>query len=721
MSLSVALESAAATIVRITTPEGTFDIELLESDAPNTVQNFLNYVDRGDYNNTFFHRSAPGFILQGGGYRFDDSSLTASHIQTQDAIAKEASVSNLRGTVALAHSQNDSSSGTSQWFINLADNTALDSQAGGFTVFGRVTGNGMNVVDAIAGLTRKNFGTPFTSTPTRNFTGTVMKANLVTITAVSSTPSDSASVGSPAETTGTQYPLTDSGNAAEDSPDFGPVNPATQSSEEDDTPADTGDDSSNDGGTDSSNNNTGSSGGGGGGFNNQEEEESWLGRAFLLTTSTSRNITELHIINTSDEALTLTGTLYNEAGEQLGSTDVTLATSLATRGRTVLSASDVETLFSTSPWTGPAMLEVTGKGSFELMSRLESPSGLISNTNCVRQNEVNNIEGFDSPDVTFVRLINIGNTTLTDIRGTLLDKDGSAIGKENVALANSLAPKQAIWLSRDTLSSLIDDTWNGIVRLRLNNPPDALRLINLNRVSSETFFNFSCVEDESSKRVYLMTNAASRNVSELHLINTSTVPASFTSTVYGGDGTRRGNTRASLSLNLPVGARLTLSAADLESVSNTSTWSGPAVIELDSNSDFDAMVRLTSPSGLVSNTNCARRDAVHNVELNTTSPTYIRFINRGDSAITNIKGRLYARSGAELGTEQTLISSLGAREAVWLTGTELSERFGTSWQDEASLYVTADDDSELRLINLNFVNRETFFNFSCFEAATQVP
>ena len=67
------------------------------------------------------------------------------------------------------------------------------------------------------------------------------------------------------------------------------------------------------------------------------------------------------------------------------------------------------------------MLEVSGTESFELMTKLTSPSGLISNTNCVRQDQVHNIGGFDQTDVTYVRFINIGDTPITNIRGSLYD------------------------------------------------------------------------------------------------------------------------------------------------------------------------------------------------------------------------------------------------------------------------------------------------------------
>jgi len=173
--------SALATNVMIATPLGNIEIELLEDDAPNTVANFLEYVDSGRYEQTFMHRSDPGFIIQGGGFAFDADLGTAPGIPTLPAIVNEFKVSNTRGTLAMAKSGGNPDSATSQWFINLADNSAnLDGQNGGFTVFAKVVGDGMQVADAIADLQIINAGGAFAELPVINFTGgTLVESNLV--------------------------------------------------------------------------------------------------------------------------------------------------------------------------------------------------------------------------------------------------------------------------------------------------------------------------------------------------------------------------------------------------------------------------------------------------------------------------------------------------------------------------------------------------------------
>jgi cyclophilin family peptidyl-prolyl cis-trans isomerase len=148
--LAVALVSArAGTKVRIATPVGNIDLELYDADKPVTVQNFLNYVQSGRYANSFAHRLEPGFVLQSGGYYLNGSSVTS--VTTDAPIVNEYATgtvySNVKGTIAMAKVDGDPDSATSQWFLNLGDNSAnLDNQNGGFTVFGHVIA-GMDVLE----------------------------------------------------------------------------------------------------------------------------------------------------------------------------------------------------------------------------------------------------------------------------------------------------------------------------------------------------------------------------------------------------------------------------------------------------------------------------------------------------------------------------------------------------------------------------------------------
>ncbi len=195
--LSMAAGLVQASLVRVETVLGVIDIELFDTAAPATVANFLSYVQGNKFDGSFFHRSVPGFVLQGGGYSINSTSNVVAAVPTMAPVINEFSPtrSNVRGTVAMAKLGNNPDSATSQWFINLANNAAnLDAQNGGFTVFGQVIGNGMAVVDAIASLPVYNLngaGTrPFDSTPLVSapaMTG-VTAANLTLVTRVSVLP-----------------------------------------------------------------------------------------------------------------------------------------------------------------------------------------------------------------------------------------------------------------------------------------------------------------------------------------------------------------------------------------------------------------------------------------------------------------------------------------------------------------------------------------------------
>lgn len=177
-------QKSEATIVEVRTVLGDFQINLYDNATPTTVANFLDYVNNGAYTSSIVHRSVPGFVVQGGGYRFD-LTWPATDIPANAAITNEPEFSNVRGTIAMAKTSQPNSA-TNEWFINLDDNSAnLDVQNAGFTVFGEVVGNGMDVVDAIAALQRFNFGSPFNELPLRNApNGDPVTDDLVIVTEV---------------------------------------------------------------------------------------------------------------------------------------------------------------------------------------------------------------------------------------------------------------------------------------------------------------------------------------------------------------------------------------------------------------------------------------------------------------------------------------------------------------------------------------------------------
>ncbi len=148
---TLALSSALsyATIVEFQTSHGNIQVNLYDESTPNTVTNFLTYVNENDYIDTVIHRVEPNFVVQGGGFTFNgDFPLDA--IATRPAVINEPKWSNVKGTIAMAKVANSPNSATNQWFFNLSDNsTNLDVQNQGFTVFGQVIDEGMEVLSEI--------------------------------------------------------------------------------------------------------------------------------------------------------------------------------------------------------------------------------------------------------------------------------------------------------------------------------------------------------------------------------------------------------------------------------------------------------------------------------------------------------------------------------------------------------------------------------------------
>ncbi len=135
-------------MVRFETSLGDFTLELDADKAPESVANFLAYVDEGFFDGLIFHRVIPGFMVQGGGMTPDMAQKkNKAPIRNEAANGKL----NKRGTIAMART-NIVDSATSQFFINLVDNGFLDHQGPanfGYAVFGHVV-EGMDTIDRIA-------------------------------------------------------------------------------------------------------------------------------------------------------------------------------------------------------------------------------------------------------------------------------------------------------------------------------------------------------------------------------------------------------------------------------------------------------------------------------------------------------------------------------------------------------------------------------------------
>ena len=164
---AAAKEPADNPRVRVTTSLGVIEFELDARRAPGTVRNFMNYVERGYYNGTIFHRVIPGFMIQGGGFAPGMREKTTGVPVKNEA---DNGLKNLAGTIAMARTS-DPQSAAAQFFINTADNPSLDhrdktDRGWGYAVFGKVT-KGMDVVKKIESVSTHSVG-PFQNVPVKD-------------------------------------------------------------------------------------------------------------------------------------------------------------------------------------------------------------------------------------------------------------------------------------------------------------------------------------------------------------------------------------------------------------------------------------------------------------------------------------------------------------------------------------------------------------------------
>lgn len=179
--------AAKGTKVLLKTNHGDITLELYDAKSPITVKNFLGYVNKKHYDGTVFHRVINGFMIQGGGFAAVDGKIVQR--KSGKTIKNEAKngLKNARGTIAMAR-MSDPDSASSQFFINVSDNAALNypKNGGGYAVFGKVI-KGMEVVDKIKAVPtgRKSLTMihPHTGEKMQNPAGDVPKENVVLLSA----------------------------------------------------------------------------------------------------------------------------------------------------------------------------------------------------------------------------------------------------------------------------------------------------------------------------------------------------------------------------------------------------------------------------------------------------------------------------------------------------------------------------------------------------------
>lgn len=141
------LESPDALHLQMNTSEGDIVAELHHERAPVTVANFVRYASEGFYDETVFHRVVEDFVIQGGGF---DANFTKKDTRTPIPLERHPDLENTRGTLSMARTQRPDTA-TSQFFVNLVDNTDTLGRGAGYAVFGEVV-EGMDAVAAIGAV-----------------------------------------------------------------------------------------------------------------------------------------------------------------------------------------------------------------------------------------------------------------------------------------------------------------------------------------------------------------------------------------------------------------------------------------------------------------------------------------------------------------------------------------------------------------------------------------
>jgi cyclophilin family peptidyl-prolyl cis-trans isomerase len=182
--------------VRLDISGNDINVDLLDTEAPQTVANFFNYVTSDRYDNTIFHRLAfsdpnntPGnpnddvpFVLQGGGYHFDAAASDVIKVEADPPVKNEfdgTTRSNVDGTIAMAKLGGNPNSATSEFFFNLGDNSAnLNGQNGGFTVFARLAATeDRAVLTGLQATPREDHGSPVDNIPLNEYTGSSFRTS----------------------------------------------------------------------------------------------------------------------------------------------------------------------------------------------------------------------------------------------------------------------------------------------------------------------------------------------------------------------------------------------------------------------------------------------------------------------------------------------------------------------------------------------------------------
>ena len=340
--------------------------------------------------------------------------------------------------------------------------------------------------------------------------------------------------------------------------------------------------------------------------------------AYNLPSSTNQQ-DEMYLIlanPTDDSMLNITATVYNKEGVVQGGADRVLAAELAPKSMKIITASMLEQLMGSSPWTGRGWLEITSSHKeLKLMNLLMSKSSAtITNMSRASDKAINNLPGTTNGngDTAFIRMINTTGET-REVRGTLHHQEGHILGNKNSVLVAALAPYSIYSMDMADLEAKIGTApWTKRARLILTAPSSGVKLAATIRSPSGTVTNTSVVS--TTNVLYNVPGSINGNkdIGFVRITNTNGYPVPIIGVLYHMNDMNAiilGRSEVTLIDSLPPAGTKTLSITQLETLFGTTPWTGRARLVITSptnNIELMMMVRtkngtLTNLSGVVGN------------------------------------------------------------------------------------------------------------------------
>lgn len=284
---------------------------------------------------------------------------------------------------------------------------------------------------------------------------------------------------------------------------------------------------------------------------------------YNITGSGNADKTYIRITNTSGtSSAQVKGTLYHKSGAVLGAADSILVNSLAPKETKVLSASDIEGLVGTSPWTNRGRLEITSPTSgLVVMGVIRTASGTLENMSpAITDNKAYHIPGSATSDMGYVRITNTTDSSV-QVTGTLYKLDGTVAGIADSILVGSLASKETAILSAASLEGLVGSPpSSSSFRLEVTSPASGLVIMGWVMNATGDLVNMS---ETAASDLYFVPGSGSVDAVYIRITNTTGAAVQLKGTVYGPDGTVKGTANSVLMSSVPAKGTSRLTVTDL--------------------------------------------------------------------------------------------------------------------------------------------------------------